>query len=268
MRRVPAALVALALCASVPGRAAAETSDHQRLSVRRPESVAVSLDLDLALASPRAGFLEGGLALGLGLDVGGWLEVGLSLPLQACVELGGASRRASRLTLAPGRGNLGLGLGFYAGPWRFSCNADLGYKPVFEESPASVTCGLGLGAMRFLDPLALGANISVGTSFTCGEAPGPSPASLPLSLSLGLLALEALNSDASFVIQLGQSLSSSGHGRRGDDAWDYSASLGFRFNIARGRWGLRLGVEGPGQPVFQSGASFTWRPGDSPAPSS
>lgn len=214
--------------------------------------MALSLDLDLELAAPFEGFLEGGIALGIGLDLGGWLEVGLSLPLLVGVDLGRAPRRASRFTLAPGRGDVRLGLCFSAGPWRFSGDADLGYRPAFGESAASMACGLGMGAMRFLDPLALGANLSAGTSFACGEA-------RPLSLSLGLLALEALNGEASFVIQLGQSLASTGGGR-GADGWAYSLSLGFHFIIARDCWGLRLGFQGLEQPSFRSGASFIWRP--------
>jgi len=264
LRRGPAALTMAALCALALARPVAETSGHQRLSVRRPESVALSLDLDLELAPPLSGFLEGGFALGLGLDLGGWLEVGLSLPLLVGIDLGRAPRRASRFTLAPGRGDASLGLGFSAGPWRFSGDADLGYRPAFAGGPASMDCGLGIGAMRFLDPLALCANLSAGLSFA---RPGSSPpASAPLSLSLGLLALEALNSEASIVIQLGLSLASSGLAGQADTGWAYSVSLGFRFIIARDRWGLRLGVVGLGNPSFQSGASFTWRPGVSSGP--
>ena len=262
MRRGTAALAATALCALFLARPAAETSGHQRLSVRRPGSVALGLDLDLELAAPLAGFLEGGLALGLGLSLGGWLDVGLSLPLLVGVDLGGIPRRASRFTLAPGRGDLSLGLGFSAGPWRFSGDADLGYRPAFGGGPASMDCGLGIGAMRFLDPLALGANLSAGLSFARPGGTACSPASAPLSLSLGLLALEALNGEASFVIQLGLSLASSGQGSRRVGGWTYSASLGFRFVIARDRWSLRVGVVGLGNPSFQSGTSFAWRPGE------
>lgn len=260
MRRARAAVPAIALCALALARPAAETSGHQRLSVRRPETVAVSLDLDLELAAPRAGFLEGGLALGLGLDVGGWLEVGLSMPLLARIDLGEPCRRSSRFTFSPGRGDLRLGLGFYAGAWRFSGDAVLGYKPAFAGSSASMACGLGMGAMRFLDPLALGASLSAGASLACGGA-GTSPtASAPLSLSLGLLALEALNSDVSLVIQLGQALAFPGRGGHPDDGCAYSVSLGFRFIIVRDGWSLRLGVAGLEQPSIQSGASLTWRP--------
>jgi hypothetical protein len=224
--------------------------------------VALSLDLDLELAPPLSGFLEGGLALGFGLDLGGWLEAGLSLPLLVGIDLGTAPRRASRFTLAPGRGDANLSLGFSAGPWRFSGDADLGYRPAFGGGAASMDCGLGIGAMRFIDPLALGANLSAGLSFARPAGASSSPAYAPLSLSLGLLALEALNSEASFVIQLGLSLASSSQGGRGADGWAYSVSLGFRFIIARDRWGLRLGVVGLGNPSFRSGASFTWRPGE------
>lgn len=262
MRRGTAAAFALALCAFALARPGAETSEHQRLSVRRPGAVTASLDLDLELAAPTAGLLEGGLALGLGLDLGGWLEVGLSLPILVGIDLSRTPRRASRFSLAPGCGDLRLGLGFSAGPWRFSGKADLGYRPAFEGGPASIACGLGMGALRFLDPLALGVDLSAGASFACREAPTRSQASAPLSLSLDLLALEALNSEASIAIQVGQSLAPAGRGCRGPEGWAYSVSLGFRFIIVRGSWGLRLGVAGLQSPSFQSGASFVWRPSE------
>jgi len=268
LRRAPAALAMLALCALTLARPAAETSDHQRLSVRRPESVAVSFDLDLELGSPREGFLEGCCTPGFGLDIGGWLDVGLSMPLLASIDLGKSCRRSSRFTFRPGRGDLRLDYGFSAGAWRLTADADLGYAPATEGGSESISLGLGLGAMRFLDPLALGANLSVGTSFARGdEGQAPLEASPPLSLSLGLLALEALNSDASFVIQLVQSLASPGGDMRRAGGWAYSATLGLRFVLACDRWALRVGFTGLEHQLFQSGASFVWRPREPSGPS-
>lgn len=264
MTRAVATLAALAFCCLAVGHQAAETSDHERLSVRRPEAVAVSLDLDLELSAPLAGLLEGGLSFGLGLDVGGCLEVGLSLPLLFCIDLGGTPRRVSRFTLAPGRGDLRLGLGFSAGAWRFSGDADLGCRPAVEGGPATLDIGAGCGALRFLDPLALGLDFSVSTGLGCGDA--SDTVRPPLSLSLGFLVLEALNGEASFVFQFAQSLVSSGGGGRAAEGWVYSLSLGLRIVISRDPWGLRIGFTGLECPSFQSGLSWVWRPTPVPPP--
>lgn len=260
MRR---AFLILTLCVLVWPRSAAETSDHQRLSVRRPETIAVCLDLDLELAAPAAGLLEGACVFGLGLDVGGWFDVGLTLPVCAAIDASPVCRKASRLELSSGRGELRLSLSFPAGPWRLSGDAGLGFSPPREaEAQAAVqSYCLSFGAMRFLDPLALGANFSA-EAFFPGDSRG-TPEAQPFVLSVGLLALEALNNEVSLIFQIGQSLSWPGcdADRRGAGGLDYSVALGLRLVIAHDDWGLRIGVSGLRSPRFLAGTSFVLRPG-------
>lgn len=266
MRR---AFLAFAMCALVWPRTAAETSGHERLSVRRPETVAVSLDLDLELAAPAAWFLEGACILGLGVDIGGWLDVGLSVPVCAALDAGPDCRKASRLELSPGRGELRLSLSFPAGAWRFSGDATLGFAPPRgAEAPTSThSCSLTFGVLRFLDPLALGASLSAEASLAGN--PAAAPEAQPLVLSLGLLALEALNSEASLIFQIGQSLSGPGIGGawREGGGWEYSVAFGLRLVFARDSWGWRVGLSGLRSPRFQAGASLVLRPGSPGAPS-
>ena len=240
----------------------AETEDHERLAVRKVDPLSVSADLDFELSPAGEGILEGAAVFGLCLDLGSWFELGLSLPVLARLDSRSSCRYRPALMARLGRLGLRCGLGLYKGAWRFSADARLGLSPATEDSEPATILGLGCGLLRFLDPLALGLDLSAETGLPYDEQ--GVMVHRPLSLSLALVALEALNRDVSLILSLAQYLAAPAvfEDWKDDTGWSYSVDISIRLVISNEDWGLRCGFSGFDNPRFQAGGSLVWHAGD------
>lgn len=247
----PALPVLLLILAVLAGQAQGETSTHERLGVMEAKPWDLSWGLDLEAWPRPGGGLGANLGLGLVLAWSSLFSFSLSLPLD--FSLGGGAGGAEEAAILPPQASLSLGL--RRGPWRLSLGMAGRLPSIWggeEREPLLGRVDLSLQALRYLDPLLLGAALG-GGSLVPGRL-GYQGEDKPLGLSLRLWATEALNERVSATLEAKQTLALPPLGIARPRDWTWGLSLSCMILVLFRDGGLSLGLDDLASPHFLASA--------------
>lgn len=260
-----AGLMAIVLL-SVVRPAPAETSPHERSSVRGSPGASMILAADASLVPlPSGKGLAAAGRLGVELLSGSRLGVSLGLPVALAAQHGGASGRAivavagnleMRVSLAAQREawRLDAGLSGSFPFWR--CEADIREELDLVTPPGQLGISLHTGLARCLDPLILGAELDLDTTWPV--YPEDCREYHPLGLAFDLSMLELLSPSVCLVYSLGQKIEGPSmiDGATMSRTWTYSIEVSFGLYLALRNGSARIGFSGPKSPVVRTGLSL------------
>jgi hypothetical protein len=212
----------------------------------KPWDLSWGLDLE---AWPRPG---GGLGANLGMGLGvAWSSLfSFSLSLPVDFSLGGGAEEAAIL---PPQASLSLGV--RRGPWRLGLGMAGRLPSLGREEERKTLLGridLSLQALRYLDPLLLGAALG-GGSLVPGRR-GYQGENQPLGLSLRLWATEALNERVSATLEAKQALALPPLGTARPVDWTWGLSFSCMILVLFRDGGLSLGLDDLSSPHFLASA--------------
>ncbi len=192
----------------------AQASEHQRTAVAVNTDLRITLSFSSALYSlttDSGSSLEADSGVEIDLSMNEKFGISSALPFVVIAPLG--QDESDRLLFALGDPSASLYATGRIGDWRvsvkFGYTYPLGIWNSYQAEEAKIMSGSGyhrvagtISALRYMDPLAAGFNIGIEHCF--GKPYRLGVGTIPLSLSLGLFATEALNSVAALSAGLHQ----------------------------------------------------------------
>jgi hypothetical protein len=251
------AIIALHLCASIAAGLWAETSEHQRVGLRRLDLDSFSADLDIELAPVGLDLPRLGLDLAFGASLHDGIILGLTLPVTLSPQerpVGGVAWKLEGF-----RPDLFAAMSFRTGSWAYSAGLEFSCGTGLERVPGRAELGITLDAHRYLDPLLIGGGLALCAGLPWKE--GGVLVSRPLSVLLCLSLTEAVNANVSLSVGFNQGLSGprlvAGAWEPGGWAWTSGFSL--RVVVVGDAWAFRAGIANASSPRYRFGLSRMWK---------
>lgn len=251
---LPPLALALLLAAGTDAAAQTGVSSHERVGVERSKAFDMAFDVGLDLRPFEAGGMEIAATAGLEAACSDALGVSLELPLGLCLD----SRREGAKVgpLRVGEPSLSVSLSRRLGAWRLSGGLEgSGSAGWAAERLPGGQAGLFAGAVRLLDPVALGLSLKLETELRWGR---DHRLWRPLSACIGLSLIEAVNRSLAISLSAAHSIVGPCLAGRAWESrrWTYDilASIAVVLECGR-RTSLRFGITDFARPSYKMGIS-------------
>lgn len=202
----------------VSADASAQTTEHQRTAVAGKNDLRCTLSYSSVLYSMTTDLgpsLELDSTLGIDLSFKEIYEVSALFPFMVIAGLNNTN--VNKFGFAAGDPEIAASVTARSGDWQLSAKASytcpLGIWNPYQAKESKLISGTGyhrlegtVSALKYMDPIAAGC--SLGAEHCFGKAYKEGTGSIPLSVSLGLFATEALNGAAALSAGIYQQYSS------------------------------------------------------------